>query len=214
MGKGKIKRFEEFTSFENTIEYSDPSAKQKLLELVEGWKSIIIELGAGKADLSVELAKRNPEKLYIAIDIQGERLWKGAKDSSENNLDNIFFLRIYIEDLTEYFSEKSIDEIWITFPDPYPKDRHAKRRLSSPRFLDMYKTLLKDDGFIHFKTDDIDLFEYTLETAKANSANIVNLHKNIYTDVVDNPDLYVKTDFEKKHLAKGKDIQYVCFALS
>jgi tRNA (guanine-N7-)-methyltransferase len=170
---------------------------------------IIAELGCGRGDYTVELAKRYPEINFIGVDIKGARLWRGSKNAVENNLANVAFLRTTIRNLEQYFSTDEISEIWITFPDPYPKRRHASQRLTSRGFLNLYRNMLKPDGVIHLKTDDSDLFEFSFETAKSNGWQIQTRIDDLYGQPVDNDILYIQTKYEKQHLAAGRKIQYL-----
>ncbi len=142
-----------------------------------------------------------------------ERIWKGAKQAIEENIPNAYFLRTQIENIQEYIPKKSITEIWLTFPDPFPKDRKAKKRLTSPRFLDLYKKILKKGGVVNLKTDSQMLYEYTLEQIKEKKYKIIENQIDVYgvgniKNVTD-----IQTTFEKKHLEKGKTIKYLKFAL-
>ena len=152
------------------------------------------------------LAQKYPEKIIIAIDIQGERLWHGATQAIKENLNNILFLRIQIEDLEKYFDKNSVSEIWITFPDPFPRKGQIKKRLTSPRFLDIYKNILKSNNIIHLKTDDEKLYNYSLENIKKLNGQILSQQQDILLDA--------QSYYEKKHLANNKTIYYLKFSLS
>lgn len=114
---------------------------------------IVLELGCGKGEYSVGLAKEFPEKNFIGLDIKGNRIWKGAKEAFESSMKNVVFVRTRIDFITSIFEENEVDEIWITFPDPQPKDRQERKRLTSPLFTERYKKILKSNGIIHLKTD-------------------------------------------------------------
>jgi tRNA (guanine-N7-)-methyltransferase len=139
----KKEKFRELKTYSNVIEWNDSDAKGELNLLFTKYQSVILELGCGRGEYTVALAKKYPETLFVGIDIQGERIWRGAKDALEGKISNAYFLRIKVENILEYIPKKRIDEIWITFPDPFPKERRSKRRLTSPMFLNMYKDLLK-----------------------------------------------------------------------
>jgi tRNA (guanine-N7-)-methyltransferase len=176
---------------------------------------MVLELGCGKGEYTVQLAKKYPETLFLGVDIQGERIWKGAKEALENKIDNAYFLRTQIENIKEYIPKKSIDEIWITFPDPFPKDRHAKKRLTSPRFLEIYKSLLEEGGVVHLKTDSKELFEYTIESVQDSEFSMIKKLEDIYLEGLNlHPDINeIQTTFEKKHLKNGKSIKYLSFTI-
>lgn len=212
--RSKKKKFQEIKTFNNVYEWNTKGVKREIKKLFKQKKDFILELGCGKGEYTVELAKRTPEVNFIGVDIQGERIWKGAKQAVEQNIPNAYFLRTQIENIQEYIPKKSIKEIWITFPDPFPKDRQAKKRLTSPRFLEIYKKLLKKGGVVNLKTDAQSLYEYTLEQIEEKELKIE----------VNNPDIYsgdeiknvtdIQTTFEKKHLEKGKSIKYLRFSFS
>jgi tRNA (guanine-N7-)-methyltransferase len=176
---------------------------------------MVLDLGCGKGEYTVQLAKKYPETLFLGVDIQGERIWKGAKEALENKIDNAYFLRTQIENIKGFIPKKSINEIWITFPDPFPRDRNAKKRLTSPRFLGMYKDLLKRDGVVHLKTDSKELFEYTIESVQISEFSIVKKVEDIYLEGLNlHPDINeIQTTFEKKHLKNGKSIKYLSFTI-
>ncbi len=211
--RNKRKKFQEVKNFVNVIEWNDPKAKEKVREIFKNYEQTVLELGCGKGEYTVQLAKKYPETLFVGVDIQGERIWKGAKEAIEENIPNAYFLRTQIENIQEYIPKKSVDEIWLTFPDPFPKDRQAKRRLTSPRFLDIYKKILKKGGVVNLKTDSQGLYEYTLEQIKERKFKILDNQTNIYGegDIEDITD--TQTTFEKKHLEKGKTIKYLKFVL-
>lgn len=212
--RNKRKKFQEVKNFVNVIEWNDPKAKEKVREIFENYEQTVLELGCGKGEYTVQLAKKYPETLFLGIDIQGERIWKGAKEAIEENIPNAYFLRTQIENIQEYIPRKSVDEIWLTFPDPFPKDRQAKKRLTSPRFLDIYKKTLKKGGVVNLKTDSQGLYEYTLEQIEERKLKILDNQTDIYGegDIEDITD--TQTTFEKKHLEKGKTIKYLKFVLS
>jgi tRNA (guanine-N7-)-methyltransferase len=211
MGRSKKKKFEEVKAFSNVFEWNNPKAKEDLKELFNEYEDIVLELGCGKGEYTVELAKKYPETLFLGVDIQGERIWRGAKDALENKINKAYFLRTQIENIKEFVPKKSVSGIWITFPDPFPKDRHAKKRLTSPRFLEIYKKLLKKGGVVHLKTDSDDLYEYTKEVVTDSDFKIQQDIEDIYLEGLNlNPDINeIQTTFEKKHLKKGRSIKYL-----
>jgi tRNA (guanine-N7-)-methyltransferase len=170
---------------------------------------IIAELGCGRGDYTIELAKRYPSINFIGIDIKGARLWRGAKNALENNLVNVAFLRTAIRKLEQYFAPDEIAEIWLTFPDPYPKRWHMPQRLTTPGFLNLYRNMLKPGGAIHLKTDDPGLFEFSIETARANGWQIQEIIEDLYGGPAGSELLYIQTKYERQHLAAGKKIHYV-----
>ncbi|SDM23112.1 tRNA (guanine-N7-)-methyltransferase [Daejeonella rubra] len=211
MGKDKLRRFAEITAFENVIELEDG----KILKgrwAQEHFKNkypLILELGCGKGEYTVNLARLFPEVNFIGIDYKGNRIWRGAKTAMEENIPNVAFLRIQIENLIDYFSEKEISEIWITFPDPQPQISREKKRLTSPRFLNMYKLVLKEKGPVHLKTDSDPLHAYTCQKIQELGLKTHARTEDLYNSSLVNEVLSIKTYYEKKYLAKDKNINYL-----
>ena len=158
--KNKLKRFKENLNFTNLFQPTRDDLIEKNFELRGKWNSffkndnpIVLELGCGKGEYTTELAKLNPNKNYIGIDIKGARIWKGAKESIQNNLNNVCFIRTQIELIDKIFFKQEISEIWITFPDPQQKIQRKKHRLTNVVFMSMYKKILKKGGEVNLKTD-------------------------------------------------------------
>ncbi|NLI14754.1 MAG: tRNA (guanosine(46)-N7)-methyltransferase TrmB [candidate division Zixibacteria bacterium] len=211
MGRTKSSKIAELASLVNVIQ-GEYDIKGRWSEMHFGNANpIVAELGCGRGDYTVELAKRFPAINFIGIDLKGARLWRGAKNALASNLINVVFLRTAIRKLEEYFAADEISEIWLTFPDPYPKRRHESLRLTSPRFLNLYRKILKPDGAIHLKTDDPDLFDYTIKAVKADGWRIREAFDDIYGKPVNNEIIYIQTKYEKQHLADGKKIRYMKF---
>lgn len=173
---------------------------------------LVVELACGRGEYTIGLARQFPIQNFVGVDIKGDRLWKGSKTAFEQNLQNVGFLRTFIHALDKFFAPGEIDELWLTFPDPRPKDRDERRRLTNNRFLDLYKPLLKEQGWLKFKTDSTSLFEYTLEVL-AERRDIVDL---VYTDDLDNSELLtdhfgIVTHYEKLFSGKGEKIKYLKF---
>jgi len=149
------------------------------------------------------------------MDIKGARIWRGAKNALAQDLDNVAFLRSRIEQVEHFFGNEEIDEIWITFPDPFLREVKANRRLTSPPFLVRYRKILKKGGIIHLKTDNTMLYEYTLDVLKQEKGvKILQQNDDIYASELPHPDLDIKTYYENKHLANKLTIKYVAFLLS
>lgn len=220
MAKSKLERFEDIDQFENVLELTDFQYGDRSKpvgawgeEIFNNDSPIILELACGKGDYTVELARKEPGKNFIGIDIKGSRLWKGARKAREEGLENVRFLRIYIDHLAEYFAHGEVDEIWITFPDPYLRGGDRSKRLTSERFLRVYQSLLKKLGIIHIKTDSGPLFEFTEYMVNEFGGTIIDRVEDVYKERGDDEYLTIKTDFERKHLEKGKIIKYLKFCL-
>ena len=220
MGKNKLARWTEFGSYDNVIQplIEDVAGKDHPIkgrwnsELFKNNNPIVLELGCGKGEYSVGLAENFPDKNFIGIDIKGARMWRGAKTANEKNLPNVAFLRTRIEFINSFFSRDEVDEIWITFPDPHPGARNSNKRLTSPWFLNTYRLFLKDKGLIHLKTDNKELYEFTMRTLAYNNLQTIFSTDDLYSEQSDNI-LSIKTHYEKIYLTSGIRITYLSFRL-
>ncbi|MBL4715090.1 MAG: tRNA (guanosine(46)-N7)-methyltransferase TrmB [Bacteroidia bacterium] len=213
MARNKTLKLKEFKEFPNTFE--NPT------EIKGNWgkiffknnNPIVLELGCGKGEYTLGLAKMFPDKNFIGVDVKGARLWKGAKTAIENEINNVAFLRIYIDHITDYFAKDEVSEIWLTFPDPQPKKGHIKKRLTNKKFIDLYSQILSKSGSLHLKTDSELMFEYTNEVIAENKINCIRQTSDLYnSDLVDKI-LSVKTTYEQKFLEIGSTIKYIEFTL-
>lgn len=213
-----MKRFRENETFANVLQ----PTREEVLEnfyLKGDWSTffknnnpIVLELGCGKGEYTVALAKQNPDFNYIGIDIKGARFWRGAKTGLEENLTNVAFLRTQIELIDYCFSENEISQIWITFPDPQIKFKRMKHRLTNPEFLKKYQILLKDDGFVHLKTDSEFLHGYTLGLLQEGNHEILYAHHDIYKNLHSPEEaILTQTFYEKQFLEEQKAITYIKF---
>ncbi len=177
---------------------------------------LIIEIGCGKGDYSLALARRNPEKNYMGIDIKGARIYHGALEALEEGISNLSFLRTQIEYLDLFFPQDSVSEIWITFPDPHLKKENSayRKRLTAPRFLSLYKKFLKPGSFIHLKTDSQTMFSYTADTVNSEGLNIVDCTEDLYSTHGECEATSIQTNYEKKYLALGIPIKYLKLKMS
>lgn len=176
---------------------------------------ITVELACGRGEYTVNLARQFPDRNFIGIDKKGDRLWKGSTWAVEEQLTNVGFLRTDILFVESFFEPAEVDELWITFPDPRPRKRDIKRRLTSPRYLEMYKRLVKPGGWVRFKTDNTPLFDFTLDVLQ----NRTDVHGLVYTHDLYASDLRaecfdIKTRYEEMFAAKGETIKYLRFAFT
>ena len=221
MGKDKLKRFAENLTFERLIQPSFAEIFNKDHELKGRWhreffgndNPIVLELGCGKGEYTVALAERNPGHNYIGIDIKGARMWRGAKTATENGMNNVGFVRTRIEFINSFFAEGEVDEIWITFPDPQLKTRRAKKRLTSPLFLERYARMLAPEGAINLKTDSQHLYNYTQAVIGHFGLPCEVSNNDIYGSGYADEVLSVKTAYEKMFLERGLPITYTRFSL-
>ena len=220
MGKNKLARWTELGSFDNVIQPeigevsgSDHPIKGKWnQEIFKNNNPIVLELGCGKGEYTVGLAKNFPDNNFIGIDIKGARMWRGAKTANEQNLQNVAFVRTRIEFINSFFSADEVDEIWITFPDPHPGGRNSNKRLTSPWFLNSYRLFLKDKGIIHLKTDSKELYEFTNKVLSYNNQGIIISTNDLYAEKADTI-LSIRTHYEKIFLEAGLKINYLSFRL-
>jgi tRNA (guanine-N7-)-methyltransferase len=208
-------------SFNNVIEPETEEVKAGEYPLKGRWQKeffknndpIVLELGCGKGEYTLGLATKFPNKNHIGIDIKGARIWRGAKTAFENKIPNASFLRTRIEFIKAFFSEDEVDEIWITFPDPHPKRRNSRKRLTGPYFLNSYRSFLKNNGIIHLKTDNRELFNYTYGIAKHNNLEIITATDDLYSGKIENDILSIRTYYEDIFLSQAIKINYLSFRL-
>lgn len=214
--KSKLKRFEIIASRDNVLE----RGKDIYTKIRGNWndlyfrndKPITVELACGRGEYSVGLAARFPERNFIGIDMKGDRLWKGSTLAVDQNLTNVGFLRTQILDIESFFTPGEIDEIWLTFPDPRPRKRDIKRRLTSPRFMDIFKKLLKPGRYFRLKTDNSPLFDYTLEELSLrNDIEDLKHTRDLYSSDLREECFDIKTRYEEMFSAKGEKIKYLRF---
>jgi len=220
--KNKLRRFKENETFKNVIQPEREDLDKKRFSKKGKWSEhftndnpIVLELGCGKGEYTVGLARRNPNKNYIGIDIKGARFWRGAKTALEENLENVAFVRTQIELIDLIFDKSEISEIWITFPDPQIKYKRTKHRMTNKNFLDRYKRILKPKGLIHLKTDSEFMHGYTLGLLHGLGLDVIYANHNVYKNE-GSPDevLKIQTFYENQYLEKGKPITYIQFRLN
>ena len=222
MGKDKLRRFAENETFPNMFQaqYIDLE-RENGFSLKGEWRRdffknnnpIVLELGCGKGEYTVGLGRKYKDKNFIGVDIKGARMWRGCKTSIEENLNNIAFLRTHVQIIDKYFCEGEVDEIWITFCDPQLKK--PNKRLTNPRFLEIYSRILKPGGIIHLKTDSQELYDYTLEEVLI--PNNYKIHYNT-NDLYSTDDMHevkeIKTYYENIYLKENKPITYLEFEIN
>ncbi|MEZ4910159.1 MAG: tRNA (guanosine(46)-N7)-methyltransferase TrmB [Saprospiraceae bacterium] len=228
MGKNKLERFEYLHRCSIIYQNFDPlmpnliHMEEDIGTLSGEWRKkhfknynpIILELACGGGEYTVNLAMQFPDKNFIGVDIKGARIWKGAKIAMKNSLDNVAFLRTRIEQICNFFGTDEVDEIWITFPDPFLRASKENKRLTSNPFLDMYNKILKKNGLIHLKTDDDTLYDFTMLTLQnREGANILYTNNDIYASPLKFETLAFKTYYEVSHLSIGRTIKYIQFTI-
>jgi len=217
--KNKLAKFAEAKTFPNMFEPGYHDVKDGYVmkgkwcsDFFKNNNDLVLELGCGKGEYTVGLGRKYPNRNFIGVDIKGARMWRGCKTSVEEGLKNVAFLRQKIQLIADMFAQDEVDEIWITFPDPQPKV--AKRRLTSPQFLERYAKVLKPGGIINFKTDSEPLFDYTLEMIEEYGHELIVSVKDLYNADGFDEVRSIKTHYEKLFYEQGHDINYMQFRLN
>lgn len=212
MGQKKLLRFAELNTFPNVLQFPKDMAG-KWNDLFKNNYPITLELACGKGEYAVGLGQLFPQINFIGIDLKGNRIWVGAKKALQNNLTNVAFLRTEINQLTEYFAGSEVAEIWITFPDPQLRKSKAKKRLTHPKFLRLYKQFLVPGGLIHLKTDSPELYEFTKTVIELYGCIVKKDSDNIYKEEAVADELKIKTHYESLDIAGSNRIHYLSFSL-
>lgn len=222
MSKSKLEKFAEIDRLSNVLQYPFETLRQEGMsfsyrgkwsdEIFGNDAPIVLELGCGRGEYTVELGRTYPDHNFIGMDIKGNRLWAGAKTADEEGLDNVRFLRAEIEFIDKFFAPGEVSEIWLTFPDP--QMRKSRRRLTSPRFLSMYKEILDTPAILHLKTDSQFLFTYTEAVAESNHLEILRRMTDIHEEAdPDSPLRTIRTYYEDQWIGRGIPIKYLSLNL-
>jgi tRNA (guanine-N7-)-methyltransferase len=212
MAQKKLQRFGAIKAFTNVIEHP-ASIKGQWHQYFKNSNPIVLELACGRGEYTVGLASMHKNINVIGVDIKGNRMYIGAKKCLDQQLTNAAFLRTQIENITEHFTEGEVHEIWITFPDPQLRTSKAKKRLTHPRFLRLYKNILQQNGVIHLKTDSPQLYKFTQTVAAMCNINVLTQSNNVYAQAPVAPELLIKTHYEALDIAQSKQIHYISFNL-
>lgn len=218
--KNKLKRFKENETFKNVIQptrdevITNFSLKGKWHSFFGNKNPIVIELGCGKGEYTIALAKKNRHKNFIGLDIKGARFWKGAKTALEEKIENVAFVRTQIELIDLIFAKNEVDEIWITFPDPQIKYKRTKHRMTNTDFLKKYHCILKENGIVNLKTDSEFMHGYTLGLLHGEGHEVLNANHNVYKNEGSPKEVTaIQTFYENQYLEIGKPITYIQFRL-
>jgi tRNA (guanine-N7-)-methyltransferase len=216
LGKDKLKRFAEVATFSNVLQLDagKPFKGKWNTGFFNNGNPVVLELACGKGEYAVNLARLFPGKNFIGLDYKGNRIWRGAKTALEDGVNNVAFLRMQIENIADYFAPGEVDEIWITFPDPQPQVSREKKRLTSPRFLEKYKPILKPGAYINLKTDNDGLHAYTARIIAETGMELHVKTEDLYHSEFVNEVLAIKTYYEKKYLLRDKNINYLKFSFT
>lgn len=213
MAKKKLLRFAEMANFPNVIQLSTHLRGVWHRDYFHNDNPITLELACGKGDYTVALARMFPDRNFVGVDLKGARLWRGARTALDESLNNVAFVRLPIEQIAACFGPQEIAEIWITFPDPFLRAGKAKKRLTSPRFINLYRQILIPGGTIHLKTDEPNLFAFSQEVIQTEQLRLLQKIEDLYANRIENPVLAIQTTYEKRHLADGRTIRYLAFSI-
>ena len=220
MGKGKLAKFADMETYENVFQYPYSVVEHVLFDMQGHWHEqyfhnnnpIVLELGCGKGEYTVELAKLHPNMNFIGVDIKGARMWTGATQALNEGLKNVAFLRTNIEIIERFFAPDEVQEIWLTFSDPQMKNPH--KRLTSTFFLERYRKFLIDGGIIHLKTDSNFLFTYTTYLVEKNQLPVLLRTTDLYSQGPEYAEVAsIQTYYESMWIARGLNIKYMKFCL-
>lgn len=222
MSKGKLEKFAEMETFRNVFQYPFSIIDNVPFDMKGHWNQdffkndnpIVLELGCGKGEYTVELAKLYPNVNFVGVDIKGARMWTGARKAIEANLENVAFLRTNIEIIDRFFDTDEVEDIWLTFSDPQMKNAH--KRLTSTFFMQRYRHFLVDEGIIHLKTDSNFLFTYTKYMVDVNKLPVLLCTEDLYHDDLDSETqkiLSIQTYYESMWIERGLNIKYMKFNL-
>ncbi len=212
MSRSKLEKFDAITRMSNVYD-KDPRHRGRWSKGHFGNEHpLVLELACGKGDYARGLAEIFPEKNFIGIDLKGNRIYTGANLAREAELKNVAFIRAQIDHLEEYFAPEEVDEIWITFPDPFLKNSRHKKRLTSKKFIEIYRKVLKKNGFVNLKTDSPQLYEYTKEVIEEMKLPLIRDCADVYGEEIQETELFgIQTYYEKMHLLDKRTIHYLKF---
>lgn len=212
MGQKKLLRFSEIETFPNVLQYPE-NMSGKWNEFLKNKNSITLELACGKGEYAISLGRLYLNRNFIGVDLKGNRIWVGAKTAIKENLNNVCFLRTQIDRIAEYFAPEEVSEIWITFPDPQLRSSKHKKRLTHPKFLRLYKLILKEGALIHLKTDSPVLYYFTKKVIELYALSLHTDINDLYQQEVIMDELKIKTHYEGLDIAQSSRIHYLCFSL-
>ena len=219
MGKNKLVKFADMDTLSNVIQPKHDEVFRTDYKLKGKWNEeifkndnpIVLEVGCGKGEYTVGLARKFPEKNFIGLDIKGARMWKGAKEAYVEGLKNVAFIRMHAEMLESVFASHEVSEVWVTFPDP--QMQKSRKRLTGTRFLSAYKNFLKEDGLVHLKTDSSFLYTYTSHLVEENAFDVFVNTDDLYSSGMADDILSIRTFYEQQWLERGKTIKYIKFSM-
>jgi tRNA (guanine-N7-)-methyltransferase len=214
LGRPKLEKFAALANMSNVYERDAAHKGQWASAHFKNDHPIVLELACGKGDYAIGLAKQFPEKNFIGVDIKGNRLFTGATRATAQGLNNVAFLREQIDHLEEYFAPGEVSEIWITFPDPFLKKSKSRKRLTSSKFIPVYRKFLQPGGLVHLKTDSPELYAFAKETIAEMGLTLLKDYPDVYAMGKQETELFgIQTYYEQMHLADSRTIHYLCFTI-
>ncbi len=213
MGKPKLFKFDDLKNIPFVFDRKSGLKGKWASDFFKNDGDVVLELACGKGEYTRGMAELFPEKNFIGMDIKGNRIWSGSRLATMAGLENIAFVRDQIDHIDKHFAADEVSEIWITFADPFLKPSKWKKRLTAPRFLNLYKDLLKPGGIIHLKTDNDVLYEFTFGVIESEGHELIHNYNDIYSQGVSHLCHDITTHYESMHLKNGLTIKYVAFRL-
>lgn len=220
MAKKKLMRYEEVLAFPNVIYTKIVDAETRTVDRswsehsFEKEQETVVEIGCGRGEYCIDLARRNPHKNYVGVDLKADRLFIGARKAMEEGLTNVMFVRIRVEYLAAFLQDQRLSEAWITFPDPYNRTINGRKRLTAGTFLDVYRQIVEPGALLHLKTDDPTLYDFSLESLKGNGAEVLFHTDDLYSAEEELGDATaVQTTYEKRYIKENRRIKYIRFTL-
>jgi len=220
VGKNKLSKFADLATYEHVVQVTYKHVQENGFQYKGKWSEtffgnnnpVILELGCGKGEYTVKLAKHYPEFNFIGLDIKGSRMWKGATQAKDQGLKNVGFLRTNIENIRMFFAENEVAEIWLTFPDPQMK--RTRKRMTATNFISNYRQIMVPNGIIHLKSDSNFMYQYTDAMVAENKFELIRKTDDLYHSELLDEVLSIKTFYEKQWLERGLTIKYLAFKLS
>jgi tRNA (guanine-N7-)-methyltransferase len=213
MGQKKLQRFAEIKIFPNVLEYP-AEMKGQWKNFFKNTNPVTLELACGKGEYAVGLGRLYADRNFLGLDIKGNRMWVGAKAAIAEGLQNVGFIRTQIEKITDYFAPGEVAEIWITFPDPQLRVSKAKKRLTHPRFLRLYQSIMGTNGVVNLKTDSPNLYNFTKQVINLFDLQLLSDIEDVYAEALASDDLKIKTHYEELDIAKSNRIHYLKFSIN
>lgn len=212
MGQKKLHRFAEIGRFDHVFEYTD-QPETDWGKFFGNEHPLTLELACGKGEYTTGLAAMYPHRNFVGVDVKGNRIWVGARTALREGRKNVAFLRSQMERIGDFFRPQQVSEIWITFPDPQLRHSRQKKRLTHPRYLRIYQSLLKPGAPVHLKTDSPVMYAFTLKVIEMYGLTLLAASEQVYESSWNNAELQIKTHFEGLDISGSSRIHYIRFLI-